>query len=188
MSNAGNQFLYELERELEADEADGFGLEEKLERYARAFPGAAEFELARCPPVESETVGRFPRYQRSVTALPSNERQKIAALARRIVASHAPGCKPVTGATLLGHADRDRQRGPKFEKIISIERGIAVKKALGEAISAIAGANIAGPRSAAISAIEWRVGGAGATRLIVPAAATEEQRARNRRVDLVYLN
>jgi outer membrane protein OmpA-like peptidoglycan-associated protein len=184
VSNAGSRFLYGLEQELDADEADGLDFEEELERCAPAFPGAGEFGSARCPPLDTETVGRFPRYQRSIGALPLKERQKIAALARRIVASHTPGCKPVVGISLLGHADRDPRRGPGFEKNISVERAVAVKKALNEAISGIAGGPLAGLRSSAISAIDWRVGGAGATRPVVPAAVSEDQRVQNRRVEV----
>jgi hypothetical protein len=109
-----------------------------------------------------------------VASLPPNERAKVKNIATLIVRSFRPGCKPVRTIRLVGHADRDIQRGPAFEKRISIERTVAVQQALKQLIN----------NPAISSRITWDVSGVGATSLVVPKPRTEADRARNRRVEV----
>jgi hypothetical protein len=120
-------------------------------------------------------VSGFPRYQHSPAALPLQERAKIRLLAGRIRASFQPGCRPVRTVRLVGHADHDVQRGPAFERKISGDRALQVKEALIRAIG--------NPRLT--SGISWQIHAAGATRMLAPFPRSEQDRARNRRVEIL---
>lgn len=122
-------------------------------------------------PIFRETVSGFSRYS---NAIPSHERAKINQTAQLIVQSHNSGRKPIRTVQLVGHADRDRQRGQQFERKISGDRALAVQQAL---IRAINNRSIS-------SRISWQSVPAGASQLLVKNPTTEQQRSRNRRVGL----
>jgi hypothetical protein len=103
------------------------------------------------------------------------ERRKIERIAHLIRRSFQPGCQPILNIRLVGHADRDIQVGPAFEKRISVSRARAIEQALK--------ASLRNPRIA--SRIAWQPSGVGASALIVPNPRTEPERARNRRVEIV---
>ncbi len=134
----------------------------------------SESKALTCPQSAHVTVGRFPRYQQSIQSLPLQERAKIRGLARLIVNSFRPGCQPLNSIRLVGHADRDAQRGTEFEKKISGERAARLKEALIRAIAS----------PAIVARINWRTVAAGSTQLTVPLPRTEPDRAKNRRVEV----
>lgn len=140
----------------------------------------SEFELAweqpnsNCPTYTSVVISRFHRYQQSVAALPSEEKMKIIQIGDMVVRSFKPGCFPITKITIVGHADRDVRRGPKFEVDISKERATAVKRALNIVINT--------RQKGLVGKITVVSGGVGAKELVVPNARTERQQALNRRV------
>ena len=82
--------------------------------------------------------------------------------------------QPIRTVWLVGHADRDVQRGANFEKKISGDRALVVQKAL---IAAIKNPSIA-------SQISWQTNALGATQLVVANPKTENDRRLNRRVDV----
>jgi hypothetical protein len=127
-----------------------------------------------CPSPANATISGFGRYGSSVAGLPATERTKLAAVARAIRASAAAGCKFLGSVRLVGHADRDLQRGPAFERKISGDRAEQVRQAL---IQAVADPAISGR-------IQWDVQAAGASQLVNPSPQTEAQRAQNRRVGI----
>jgi outer membrane protein OmpA-like peptidoglycan-associated protein len=126
-----------------------------------------------CPNPARQIVSGFPRHANTVNSLPGAEQEKIRTTARLVLRSFQPGCQPILTVSLLGHADRDLQRGPAFEKRISEERAAAIQQALQSSIN-----------NPIVSRIRWQVMGAGAGSLIVPNAKTERERARNRRVEI----
>lgn len=144
---------------------------------------------ARVVPHPRITVSGYPPYSNSVRALPSSEQRKIESVARLIVSSLSRGGPPVHRIRLHGHADADTPRRPSFEKRIGLARAQQMRSALSSAIDRIA-ASLPGrapPLPLFSSRIDWRVSSTGASRLAVPNARTEAERARNRRVDiLVY--
>src|ERR1700676_3781964 len=136
---------------------------------------ALQEQITACPKARHEIVSNFPRYQNAIGSLPPPEQQTIRNIASSIRQSFRPGCRPIRTVRLVGHADRDIQRGPAFEKRISIDRARAVEQALKRWIG-----------SPAISArITWQSGGVGASSLIVPNPRTEAERTRNRRVEIL---
>jgi peptidoglycan hydrolase-like protein with peptidoglycan-binding domain len=124
-----------------------------------------------------ETISGFPRYSNLVRSLPAKEQQKIDQMARLIVNSYRPGQQPIRTVQLIGHADKDTPRRPDFEKKISGDRASAIQKALINAINQ--------QRSGLAAQITWQITKTGATRLIVLNPVTEQQRARNRRVEIL---
>jgi outer membrane protein OmpA-like peptidoglycan-associated protein len=134
--------------------------------------GAAQGQA--CPPLSLTSVSRFPRYQQSIQSLPLVERAQIKLAAHRIKASFRPGCHAVQTVRLVGHADRDVQRGSAFETKISAERAVRVKHAL---MSEIGNLSL-------VRRINWQTVAAGAAQMIVPFPRTELDRARNRRVEI----
>jgi outer membrane protein OmpA-like peptidoglycan-associated protein len=176
-----DQLAQELEYELEDEHEVGLEFEGEpewahfLERE-EASAHEQEWEQARsCPGPRRETVSGFPRHQNSVRSLLPAEQHKIRNIAQLIRRSFQPGCPPIRTVRLMGHADRDMQRGPAFEKRISFDRARAVVQALKGLIG-----------SPAISSrIAWQPGGVGASSLIVPSPRTEPERARNRRVEIL---
>jgi hypothetical protein len=146
-----------------------------FESEIEAEAAAAEAEpLLPCPGMSYYTAKGFPRYRNTVGSLPGAEQAKIRAVAGLIVASFRLGCRPVRAVRLVGHADKDLQRGPVFERQISEARAAAVQVALKRHIN----------HPAIVSRIAWQPAGVGATSLAVRNPATEQQRARNRRVDI----
>lgn len=120
-----------------------------------------------------ETIGGFSRYS---NAIPLQERPKILRLAQLIVQSYKSG-SPIRTMRLVGHADRDVQRGANFERKISGDRALAVQKALIKVIN--------NPRIA--SQIQWQRDAVGASQLVVTHPATEKDRQRNRRVEIIMI-
>jgi outer membrane protein OmpA-like peptidoglycan-associated protein/peptidoglycan hydrolase-like protein with peptidoglycan-binding domain len=149
--------------------------QEQALRPSNVFHSEAESEYARgCPTSVRETVSGFPRYQNSVASLPRGEQEKIKKLARLIVSTFQRGCPSIVIVRLTGHADLDPQREPGFMLKISRERALAVKRGLEMLIS-----------SAAISSrVAWQVRGVGASQLVVSTPRTEQERRRNRRVEI----
>ena len=178
-----DQLAQELEYELEDEHETGLEFEDEPEwthflENEGATAHEQEWEQARhCPGPRRETVSRFPRYQNAVRSLPPPEQQKIRSFANLIRQSFRPGCQPIRTVRLMGHADRDIQRGPAFEKRLSVDRARAVEQALKGLIG-----------SPAISSrIAWQPDGVGASSLIVPNPRTEPERALNRRVEISLL-
>lgn len=126
------------------------------------------------PPDAPYTVEGFGRYQEGVGSLPPTDRRKIALIARRIVDASRRG-SPVRVVRLVGHADRDLQRGAAFERKVSGERALRVQGALVDAIN----------DRALSSRISWQPVAAGATRPVVVRPTSEQERRRNRRVEVV---
>lgn len=162
------------DRELEEERE----LDLEFRRELHSLPGFASVTPAGhtplCPKPIVDTISRFPRYQNTVRSLPPAEQQKIIRLAGLIRRSFRPSCRPFVTVRLVGHADRDVQRGPRFEQQISLERARTIHQALVRSI---------GNREIS-SRIAWQPSGAGATSLLVPNPRTEAERARNRRVEI----
>jgi hypothetical protein len=152
--------------------------------YELEAESGAGLQALRCPGNVSERVSGFPRYQQSVRSLPLAEQAKVTRLARLIVKSFTRGCAPITRVLFVGHADRDRQRGPAFEKSISIERARELRIALTKAVHDLSRMQRVAPSAPSVSSIRWEHRGRGASRLLVPNPTTEQQRARNRRVEI----
>ena len=115
--------LNELERQLDLEE-------EALELNPVFEQGVAREQSPRteeqkqppvCPRPSRQIVSGFPRHANTLNSLPGAEQEKIRITARLILRSFQPGCQPILTVSLLGHADRDVQRGPAFEKRISEE-------------------------------------------------------------------
>jgi hypothetical protein len=155
--------------------------------YEAEYEGtdAAELRPFFCPRPVREIVSGFPRYHRLTGSLPLGEQTKITRLARLITDSFRPGCKPLSHVTLVGHADRDVQRGRLFEQRISVERALELRRALRRAITQ----HIARrpPGRPVLSSIRWTHRGVGASQPVVRSPMTEQQRARNRRVEISLL-
>jgi outer membrane protein OmpA-like peptidoglycan-associated protein len=137
-------------------------------------------------PAFTTTVSGFTRYSNDARRLPASERATIESVARMIVASLARGGRKVHRVRLHGHADTDTPRRPSFEMRMSLERARRMRSVLSAAVDRIA-ASLPGPPALPpfSTRIDWRVSGAGATRLAVPGARTERDRARNRRVEIL---
>src|SRR5262249_21963707 len=140
----------------------------------RPFNEAEWGQTPSCPSPSRQTVSGFPRYRNTFASLPPLEQQNVRNIARRIAQSFRPGCQALRWVRLVGHADRDVQRGPAFEQRISIERAMAVQQALQRLIG----------NSGIVSRIAWQPSGVGAQSLIVPNPRSEADRRRNRRVDI----
>jgi outer membrane protein OmpA-like peptidoglycan-associated protein len=168
--------LAEQDEELE-EEAFPFGRGHELQSYA--FPESVVetewTEAASCPRPTRAVVFGFPRYSVAIESLPPREQDKVKSIARLIARSSRPGCRPVRHVQIVGHADRDLQRGSAFEKKVSLQRALAAQRALQGLLSGYA---VSLP-------IVWNRVGVGAARPAVPAAATEQQRALNRRVEIL---
>jgi len=133
-----------------------------------------------CPPageVIPFMVKRFSRYHQTVQSLPPGEQDTTQMIARTIVASFRPGCRPIKLVQFEGHADRDaarERREPGFERQISEKRALAVRTAV---IAAIGDPAIA-------RQVTMPVVGFGSSRRRVPNPVTEAQRQENRRVEV----
>ena len=137
-------------------------------------------------PAFTTTVSGFTRYSNDARRLPASEQRKIESVARMIVASLARGARKIHRVSLHGHADIDTPRRPSVEMRMSLERSRQIRSVLSSAVNRIA-ASLPGPSPLPpfSTRVEWRVSGAGATRLAVPGARTERDRARNRRVEIL---
>lgn len=166
-----------------------------LEHRRELQHGMSTFELEqaeewdvmpfRCPLPVHKIIDGFPRYDASATSLPSKQQAQIREITNLILRSFQPNCRPMMGVLLIGHADQDLQRGPAFEYEISVKRALGVRDAL-QRLVVVLGRNLRIPLGApSPSAIDWRHKGVGATQLVVPNPATELQRARNRRVQIL---
>jgi outer membrane protein OmpA-like peptidoglycan-associated protein len=151
--------------------------------------GLGEEEWERSP-IQSvrETISGFSRYS---NVIPPQERAKIARIAQMIVQSHRSG-QPIRTVRLVGHADRDVQRGASFEKKISGDRAQSVKQALIDVINIqsnhitqISAIRSRGTTSAIASLIHWQIEADGANQLVVHNPKTEQERVRNRRVQII---
>jgi phosphatidylserine/phosphatidylglycerophosphate/cardiolipin synthase-like enzyme/outer membrane protein OmpA-like peptidoglycan-associated protein len=164
--------LPEVKEELLATE-----LELALESPQGGYAGTLGEVSARSPGPTREIVGGFLRYQNSVASLAQSEQQKIRNIAGLIVKSYQPRCHPIRTVRLVGHADFDpvrERREPGFIRRISRERALAVKQALERLIN----------NPLLSSRLAWDVRGAGSAQLVVPNPRTEQERMRNRRVEI----
>ena len=159
--------------ELEAD------LEDLIAAFAESdLESEAEWEAVgapTCPSPTRVTVSSFPRYAENIGSLPLTEQQRVRQIAGLILNSYRPGCSPVLQVDLVGHADRDFQRGPAFEHQISVRRALALQRTLQQLLN----------NPPISSRIVWQARGVGARRLVVRSPGTERERASNRRVDVV---
>jgi outer membrane protein OmpA-like peptidoglycan-associated protein len=173
------RFEFQLENELEQEREEEYPIGLEATPESGPFPhleSEEEWEQSpvRCPAPTRETVSGFSRYS---NAVPAKERAKVTSMASLLVRSFRPGCKPIRTVRLVGHADRDVQRGPAFERRISAERALAVQQPLKQLLN----------NPLVASRIAWQASGIGATSLVVPNPRTEAERARNRRVE-IWLN
>jgi V8-like Glu-specific endopeptidase len=127
-----------------------------------------------CPGPGRITVNGFSRYREDVASLPARERRKVEQTAGLIVGSYKAGCSPVVQVELVGHADRDAQRGRAFEDEISTRRALSLQHALRQLIN----------KRDISSRIVWQARGAGARRLAATNPRSEAERALNRRVEV----
>jgi hypothetical protein len=142
-----------------------------------------EFSQSYCPPAQSsETISGFEAHK---TSIPPGEQNKIYRIARNILGHFLPGCRPdrIVRLCLIGHADKDLQRGRDFEARISIARVFEVDKALDKAIVHLFKSD---PKFKAIRGIEvdiLRIARA-AEGSIVQNPKNEQERKQNRRVEI----
>jgi flagellum-specific peptidoglycan hydrolase FlgJ len=132
-----------------------------------------------CPHKMRRTIGRFARHQNAVGSLPPREQTKLMQIARAIVRSHRPDCSPIGSVLMIGHADHDpvrEEQQPGFIARISGHRALAVQKALIHLVG----------DPALSSKIRWIHRGVGDRFPAVQDPQTEEDRARNRRVDVIF--
>jgi hypothetical protein len=143
-------------------------------------------------------VRNFHRYSKLLDTLPIDENIRLAVVADFIAASYRPGSLPVLGVRLIGHADKDFQRGPLFEQQISQERAQAVEARLRNDVDIRTFTfsivkTVPNPNMPRPSAIRWISTGVGATqpdeenvrRHKTPENMTEEDRKLNRRVEII---
>jgi len=163
----------------EIESSSGVGTLELQEAGPLFGQEAWETTIA-CPEPTRQVVSGFPRYRFSVAALPRSEQQKVRDIARLIVRSFQPGCQPLLSVRLIGHADSDparERREPGFVIRISLRRALAVQQTLQALIN----------NRSITSRIDWNPRGLGSTRLVVPNPTTEQERMRNRRVEVFVL-
>jgi len=135
-----------------------------------------------------DTVSGFLRHQVSAKALPTGERAKLSKIARLVAASFGHGCRPVRMIHLIGHADRDLRGGVPLERKISENRAAQIQKALTHAIDEESRKLRRTSTTRALSSrILWRRRHAGANQRMVKDPQTEQDRARNRRVQIVLV-
>jgi hypothetical protein len=167
------EFLGELEEEAEFE----ISPEHELQSYPISESVAeTEWEqMLGCPRPTRIVVSGFPRYSIAVTSLPKSEQNRIKGVASLIARSFRPGCRPIRHVRIVGYADRDLQRGPAFEKSVSLRRAVSVQRALQGQL-----------RTRGVSSpLFWSAFGVGAARRAIPAPTTEQQRALNRRVEIL---
>jgi len=143
-------------------------------------------------------IRNFPRYAKHLNSLPIDENIHLVVVADFIAESYKPRSLPILGVRLIGHADKDFQRVPHFEQQISEDRAKAVETRLRNdvgirtftfsIVQTIPNPNVPRP-----SAIQWISTGVGASepdeenvrRHKTPANMNEEDRKRNRRVEII---
>jgi hypothetical protein len=147
----------------------------------------------------SMVVQGYPRYQDGVGALPILDYIKLVVVADFIADSLRPDALPVLSVQVIGHADTDFQRGHVFEQDISVRRAENVQQELRERVDRACwhfnplSNNGKDPFHPSPDLIQWTVRGVGASepdadnvrRHKTPANMTEEDRKRNRRVEII---
>lgn len=140
-------------------------------------------------------VEGFPRYGEQAEALPIAEVIRLRVLIDFIEESFKPGNLPITGIHVIGHADTDYQKGKAFEQKTSEARAKNVQAFLKKEVEKNAKVNprlVAGTPTA--TTISWKTPkGLGATqpnpenvkRGKTPSNMNEEDRKRNRRVEII---
>jgi hypothetical protein len=146
------------------DLGDELLFEEEAPAPARACPA---------PPPLTVVCG-FPDHQVTVDSLPGPQKDKVKAVADAISGSFASPCQPFAAVRLVGHADRNAVRGAADEQRVSRLRAEAMKGRLGALLRP----------SSLVSRVTFEVVAAGATALVVPNPRSEEERKRNRRVEI----
>jgi hypothetical protein len=143
-------------------------------------------------------VHGFPRYQKTVASLDVLEYIKLRVTAEFIAESYKPGALPIIRVRLIGHADRDFQRGAKFEQDISEDRARQIRAMLQSEVArltwtfsvVVTPTNTGAPSP---SDIDWVPTGVGASepdpenvrRHKTPQNMNEADRKLNRRVEII---
>jgi outer membrane protein OmpA-like peptidoglycan-associated protein len=166
----------EWEAGWELQEANPYGLSEEEWETSSVSSSSREQTI-------HETVSGFSRYS---NAIPPQERAKILRLAQLIVQSHRSG-QPIRTIRLVGHADRDIQRGANFEKKISGDRALSVQAALSSMIERLSQSISAAyyPMPPISTRINWQQISAGATQRLIQTPKSELERTRNRRIEIL---
>lgn len=143
-------------------------------RTDRTFP-SDEPGIAECALGGPFRVAGFLRYQNTLASLPSQGKQRLSEIARVIIRSYGPHCRPIRTVQVYGHADWDTPRNFRREMQMSEQRAGKVSAWLKSRVGPL----IAGR-------ITWDSAGFGATQLIAP-PTSELNRRRNRRVEIFLL-
>ena len=138
-------------------------------------------ELARSITPPLSTLSGFSQYKTLTADLPAGERDKLDALADRILAGYRPARVPIVGVLAVGHADQDVSRGVAFEQAISLERARQVLRDLQQALRRRAASTQV--LSLALQ-VAMRPVASGARQRLFTQPNGETQRAANRRVEL----
>jgi hypothetical protein len=163
-------------------DAEGYRKEPpmRFSRFLSKFELDAMFRLlphgASIAPV---SVSGFTSHKTQMGDLPQGERDKVHAVADRIVNGFRTGLVPVVGVLLVGHADQDLAGGTAFEHKISVERAERVREALIAALQARAGGSV---MALQVKEAALRTVGVGASQRVNTHPVNEAQRAANRRV------
>lgn len=179
--NRQNQWLFEAPPALETTHFTNFNITPEY------YDPELEFEFGQpvCPTAQSsETISGFGPLQSSI---PAGEQGKVDRIASNIVNSFFPNCRPNqhVRVCLIGHADKDPQRGRDFEAKISFARALEVDKALDKAIiRLIKGDPPKFQPIAPLIGLEVLRIGQGADILIVQKPRNEQERKHNRRVKI----
>lgn len=130
------------------------------------------------------TISGFTQYKTRILDLDLDAQLDFERIAHAIVNSFLLDGRhrPVTHVLAVGHADSDAQ-GAAFEQIVSENRASNAVTYLKERVHAIADVKDLNPLN--LNAIIWEHRGVGAQRKVFPFPANEEERAANRRFDLV---
>jgi hypothetical protein len=80
--------------------------------------------------VKRLVVTGFSRYSDTDVGLPPKQREKLDRIAEWVVNMGQPGGWPIREITCIGHADRDAQRGPAYEKTVSEQRARKIMETL----------------------------------------------------------
>jgi hypothetical protein len=144
-------------------------------------------------------VRGFPPHQDAVGSLPLREHKKLVVAADFIADSLRPASLPVLSARFIGHADTDTPWNPEFEHDISVRRARNVQRELRELVSRACPPR--NPQSILTDPFHppphlidwgnpWGVGAhepdaENARRHKTPANMTEDDRRRNRRVEVI---
>src|SRR5579864_3541147 len=105
-------------------------------RFASEREEEWEAMPAHCPWPVHKVIAGFPRYNFSVGSLAPTQKAQLNEIAGLILQSFQPHCKPMLGVLIIGHADRDVQRGLAFEHEISVKRALSARNALRALITA----------------------------------------------------